>query len=42
MASKPLHGLSAGRPIKHLSGYLIRNSIGEVFIAEAGFRAGPG
>jgi Uma2 family endonuclease len=42
MASKPRHGRVAGRIVGRLSVYLDQHPIGEVFIAEAGFRAGPG
>jgi Uma2 family endonuclease len=42
MASKPRHGRVAGRVVRHLDAYLLQQSLGEIFIAEAGFRAGPG
>jgi Uma2 family endonuclease len=41
-ASKPRHGLVAGRIVRHLSAHLAANPIGDVFIADAGFRAAPG
>jgi Uma2 family endonuclease len=41
-ASKPRHGAAAGRVVGHLFVYLLQNPVGEVFVAEAGFRAGPG
>jgi len=41
MASKPRHGRTAGRVVRHLDAYLLSNPIGEILIAEAGFRAGP-
>lgn len=41
-ASKPRHGSTAGRIAGYVFAYLIAHPIGEVFIAEAGFRAGPG
>jgi Uma2 family endonuclease len=42
MASKPRHGRVAGRIVARLSIYLDQHPIGEIFVAEAGFRAGPG
>jgi Uma2 family endonuclease len=42
MASKALHGRVAGRVVRYLDAYLLQNPLGEIFVAEAGFRAGPG
>src|SRR5947209_2700286 len=39
--SKRRHAVSAGRLVRHLSVYLEHNPIGEISIAEGGFRAGP-
>jgi Uma2 family endonuclease len=41
-ASKPRHGLVAGRVVAHLGAYLLQHPIGEIYVADAGFRAGPG
>src|SRR5205823_592838 len=41
-ASKLGHGTIAGRIAGHVFAYLIQNPIGEVPIADVGFRAGPG
>jgi Uma2 family endonuclease len=42
MASKPRHGSVAGRIVRRLSVYLDQHPLGEIYIAEAGFHAGPG
>jgi Uma2 family endonuclease len=39
--SKRRHAASAGRVVRHLSTYLDQHPIGEISIAEGGFRAGP-
>lgn len=39
--SKRRHAVSAGRLVRRLSVYLEQNPIGEISIAEGGFRAGP-
>jgi Uma2 family endonuclease len=39
--SKRRHARSAGRLVMHLSAYLLKHPLGEISIAEGGFRAGP-
>jgi Uma2 family endonuclease len=39
--TKRVHGKSSGRLVRKLSVYLEQHPIGEIYIAEAGFRAGP-
>jgi Uma2 family endonuclease len=39
--SKRRHAVSAGRLVRRLSVYLEQNPLGEISIAEGGFRAGP-
>lgn len=41
-ASKPRHGIVAGRIVTHLGAYLLQHHIGDIHVADAGFRAGPG
>jgi Uma2 family endonuclease len=41
-ASKPRHGIVAGRIVAHLGAYLLRHPLGDIHVADAGFRAGPG
>src|SRR4051812_10647302 len=40
--SKRRHGGCAGRVAQYLGAYLVQHSIGEMSVAEGGFRAGPG
>jgi Uma2 family endonuclease len=40
--TKPRHGGSAGRVAKFLGAYLIQHPVGEIYVAEVGFRVGPG
>src|SRR5262249_32547023 len=42
MASKPRHAGTAGLVVQYLGAYLLQHRIGRLFVAEAGFRAGPG
>ena len=39
--SKRRHARSAGRLVMHLSAYLLEHPLGEISIAEGGFRTGP-
>jgi Uma2 family endonuclease len=39
--SKRRHTDSAGIIVKHLGGYLLQHPLGEISVAEGGFRAGP-
>jgi Uma2 family endonuclease len=39
--TKGRHTVSAGRLVKHLGAYLVQHPIGEICIAEGGFRTGP-
>jgi Uma2 family endonuclease len=41
-ATKRIHGGAAGRVVRYLSRYLDDHPIGEIYIADPGFRAGPG